>query len=388
VTRIIPSTIFGHLPTGAQPKRVHGSQSQPNPNEAEPRQLQEDRNPASPPPPSRIISASPSFSSVPAETYIPPAKRAKKAIAEDIKPEESQPPKVKKPPHSSKKATKWMQSFDQLVAYKEEYGDCVVPRGYNPNPRLASWVAEQRKQYKLLQDGKPSSITSERIQRLNSLDFAWNAQCTAWNRHMKALRNYKNDYGDCLVPLGHPEYPKLGLWVKEQRRHFALMKAGKRTHMTKERAQALEGIGFCWDTHEAVWGERYKELRQYNEVHGDCLVPTSYKKHPKLSTWVHHQRRQFKKFKDGQSCHITSERIRILDKLGFTWHPRKHRRKPEGKSKRPNQSKKQAANKQKGRSNSFTYSSSDEIDDSSSGSESEPNHGTMSDSETDSEESI
>jgi hypothetical protein len=154
--------------------------------------------------------------------------------------------------------------------------------------------------------------------------------------------------------------------------------------MTKERAQALKGIGFCWDLHEAVWGERYKELRQYKEEHGVCLVPARYKKNPKLSTWVHHKREQFKKFKNGQLSHIASERIRILDKLGFTWHPRKHRRKPEGKSKKPKQGKKLAANKQRGRSNSFThdlqYSSSDEIDDSSlSGSESETNHGTTSD---------
>jgi Helicase associated domain len=144
------------------------------------------------------------------------------------------------------------------------------------------------------------------------------------------------------------------LWVKEQRRHFTLMKAGKRSHMTDEREQALESIGFCWDTHEGIWGERLRELREYKEEYGDCIVPTSYRKHPKLCSWVHHQRRQFKKFKDGETCHITLERIRALDKLGFAWHCRYPRK---------NQKPRKTQN-QKGRSNSWVESSGESDSDS------------------------
>lgn len=259
---------------------------------------------------------------VPAKASIPPSKRTKKAT------DDANKPKVAKKV-AAKRNNKWLASYEQLVAYKEKYGNCIVPRGYTPNSRLASWVAEQRKQYKLLQDGKPSSITPERIQLLKNLDFAWNAQGAAWDRHLSDLIRYKNEVGDCLVPLDHPDYPRLGLWVKEQRRHFTLKKAGKQSHMTKERQQALESIGFCWDTHEGVWSERLGELHKYKEEYGHCFVPTSYRKHPKLSSWVHHQRRQFKKLKDGQPCHITLKRIRALDELGFVWHcrqPRKNRK--------------------------------------------------------------
>jgi hypothetical protein len=221
-----------------------------------------------------------------------------------------------------KKDTKWLISLAQLVEYKKEFGDCIVPRGYAPNPRLASWVAEQRKQYKLHKDGKPSSITPARIERLNELDFAWNAQDAAWERHLEDLKCFKKEHGDCLVPLGNPNFPKLGLWIKEQRRHYTLMKQGKPSHMTEERALALDSIGFCWDTHEAIWGERLRELCEYKAVHGDCLVPTSYPRNTKLGTWVHHQRRQYKKFKEGKPCHITIERIRALESIGFAWNPR------------------------------------------------------------------
>ena len=43
-----------------------------------------------------------------------------------------------------KKDNKWLSTLEELKKYKESHGDCIVPRGYSANPRLASWVAEQR----------------------------------------------------------------------------------------------------------------------------------------------------------------------------------------------------------------------------------------------------
>jgi hypothetical protein len=45
---------------------------------------------------------------------------------------------------SKKQDTKWLGTLGELKAYREAHGDCIVPRGYALNPRLASWVAEQR----------------------------------------------------------------------------------------------------------------------------------------------------------------------------------------------------------------------------------------------------
>jgi hypothetical protein len=45
---------------------------------------------------------------------------------------------------SKKQDTKWLGTLRELKAYREVHGDCIVPRGYALNPRLASWVAEQR----------------------------------------------------------------------------------------------------------------------------------------------------------------------------------------------------------------------------------------------------
>jgi hypothetical protein len=101
-----------------------------------------------------------------------------------------------------------------------------------------------------------------------------------------------------------------------------LLKQGKQSHITKERAEKLDAVAFCWDKHETTWLDRLRDVQDFKEKHGNCLIPTSYKEKPKLGTWVHHQRRQFKKYTEGKPCHITEERIQTLDNLGFVWYPR------------------------------------------------------------------
>jgi len=70
----------------------------------------------------------------------------------------------------------WESRFNQLVEYKKKHGDCLVPIGYKGNSQLANWVSTQRQEYKIKNDGKPSRLTPERIQRLNEIGFVWEAQ--------------------------------------------------------------------------------------------------------------------------------------------------------------------------------------------------------------------
>jgi hypothetical protein len=92
--------------------------------------------------------------------------------------------------------------------------------------------------------------------------------------------------------------------------------------MTKSRAALLNAVGFCWDTHEATWLERFRELKQYKDDHGHCNVPTNYTANAKLGTWAHHQRRQYRKWKNDLPTHITTERVDLLESIGFVWSPR------------------------------------------------------------------
>ena len=43
-----------------------------------------------------------------------------------------------------RKDPQWIRMYKRMKEYREEHGDCIVPRGYPPSPSLSSWVAEQR----------------------------------------------------------------------------------------------------------------------------------------------------------------------------------------------------------------------------------------------------
>ena len=175
------------------------------------------------------------------------------------------------------------------------------------------------KQYKRTQIGKRSTLTNKRIELLNAVDFAWDAQAAAWENHYNILVKFKNKLGHCHVPLVHPEFPKLGLWVKEQRRHYNLMKAGRRTHMNLQRSKILDDIGFCWDTHDASWLARFQDLVQYKKQFNHCNVPKEWAEDPALAGWVASQRRLRVKGIVCKKRGITTERINMLTELGFDW---------------------------------------------------------------------
>lgn len=141
---------------------------------------------------------------------------------------------------------------------------------------------------------------------MNDLGFVWDAQEAAWNRPIEDLRKFRSENGHCHAPLKHKKFPKLGLWVKEQRRRHTLMKRGKQSHKNEERVKASIKSVFCWDTHETSWMERLREQpAEFKERYGTCMVPTTFSDNPRLGSWVHswvhYQRRQYKKFKEGKS---------------------------------------------------------------------------------------
>lgn len=63
-----------------------------------------------------------------------------------------------------------------LSLLQETFGNTLVPQRFQSNPQLGTWVHTQRRQYKLLSDGKKSSMTKEKIDALNAIGFVWVAR--------------------------------------------------------------------------------------------------------------------------------------------------------------------------------------------------------------------
>lgn len=71
----------------------------------------------------------------------------------------------------------WNQHYANLLKYKENHGDCLVPQNYPENRKLGLWVMQQRRQYSLMKQGKNSSLTGKRgeyrLQLLEDIGFVW-----------------------------------------------------------------------------------------------------------------------------------------------------------------------------------------------------------------------
>uniref|UniRef100_A0A6U3UDC3 Helicase-associated domain-containing protein n=1 Tax=Ditylum brightwellii TaxID=49249 RepID=A0A6U3UDC3_9STRA len=202
----------------------------------------------------------------------------------------------------------WDTMLQQLLDYKKEHGDCLVPSRYEKNLKLGKWVETQRYEYTKLQraeqqkqkeeggggesstsattKSRPLSIrlTEERLKRLESIGFEWKVKHKMkrhydkqWNEMFEKLLDYKRKNGHCLVPKRCMDDIKLGTWVHTQRIQYrktmmdtkekkeegettaAAMSDDKNNtigeedvylRLNDERRTRLESIGFVWSVRE------------------------------------------------------------------------------------------------------------------------------------------
>jgi len=149
----------------------------------------------------------------------------------------------------------WEEQYKNLKEYHLRFGNCKVPARFKANAKLGRWVMTQRRQFTLLMQGFPSALTADRIRRLESLGFTWSVRpepVTTWNQKFQELKAYKATYGNCMVPQRYQANSQLGTWVHTQRRQYKLMNESKKSSMTKEKADALDSIGFFWAAKNSI----------------------------------------------------------------------------------------------------------------------------------------
>lgn len=136
---------------------------------------------------------------------------------------------------------RWMTRFYDLIAYKVEFGNCDVPHFYPANMKLGRWVNTQRQVRKGMKQGK---MCIDRRQLLTEIGFTWDLYEAEWQKHFEELKAYKEDFGDCNVPIGFPKNKELGEWAHTQR---VVFKGGRKRNISKCRIHQLESIDFKWN---------------------------------------------------------------------------------------------------------------------------------------------
>jgi hypothetical protein len=133
---------------------------------------------------------------------------------------------------SKPQAAAWEKTFAELEAFNRVHGDCNVPIGWPENPTLASWVQAQRSRK------TKGKLAAERVKRLDALEFEWKPRAAVWEKTFTELEAFNRVHGDCNVPIGWPENPKLASWVQAQRSRKT---KGK---LAAERVKRLDALEF------------------------------------------------------------------------------------------------------------------------------------------------
>ena len=218
--------------------------------------------------------------------------------------------------------SQWLEYYNTLEEYIQETGGVEKITDIK-KPVLMHWVFLQREEFQLWKEGQPTSMTLERQEKLDQQGIFWR-YTDEWFRFYLKLEKYHTKHGNCLVPQRCKKRPKLGKWVRDQRKQFKRYKKGKKPYynLDARRVAQLDRLDFEEDANDAVWRNRYEELEDYTKLHGDCMVPRNYSEKPELGTWVIMQRRAYKRRKEGKlNRYFTEERIRLLEKIGFNWVP-------------------------------------------------------------------
>lgn len=245
---------------------------------------------------------------------------------------QSSKPNAKK---GRKNESQWNYNFNLLKAFKEEYGHCVVPRTYTIfGSTLGYWVHSQRAEYQASRNGRArSSITKERILRLESIGFDWDPIETQWRTNFNRLLQFKEKYGHFRVPH-HFKYDdgdtfNLYAWVGKQRAEYKKFMDGKKSHTNQSRIDRLHAVGFDFEETPRLkvdndrWYANLELLKQYHRDHGHWHVPKPFKVDDiPLGVWVAKQKYRAKTLRrNGDEFLMHKDRLDVLKELGVDWVP-------------------------------------------------------------------
>lgn len=192
----------------------------------------------------------------------------------------------------------WEEGFSHLKSFRQREGHCRVPQGQlEKGFRLGSWVSEQRK--------PNQSLSEDRKNRLDEIEFVWNPRDSSWNDGFGELKAFREREGHCLVPVAHIENGfGLGQWVSRQRLDLH--------RLSKDRIGELNALGFVWDIHQGKWEQGFESLKAFQRRFGHCRVKSGHEEDGfKLGAWVNRQR--------VARTSLSEERLQLLAKLGFDW---------------------------------------------------------------------
>merc|ERR1712127_1151704 len=149
----------------------------------------------------------------------------------------------------------------------------------------------------------------------------------AWEDKFNELCHYlerrEEDKG-CQQQQQQQQPASLKAWIATQRAEKRYKQRAQQNHLTDEREEKLNRIGFEWNANELraknrniTWMRNFERLKQHMEKTGSSKVQLRSKLDDGFPIWVRDQRRYFRAFEDGIETPMTQERWEVLRGIGF-----------------------------------------------------------------------
>lgn len=161
----------------------------------------------------------------------------------------------------------WENGLKHFDKYVQEYdGDVLVPGDYCDEDgfNLGIWVWNRRR------DFKHGVLLDNRINELNRRGFVWNIYEYKFETYIKALKQYCEREGNCLVSQKHIEIVN-GIPINLGKWYVAIQcsKRGSNIYkLTDEMEIQLNQLGFIWDTSKYKFENNVKMVQEYYKKYG------------------------------------------------------------------------------------------------------------------------
>mmetsp|Transcript_33922 Transcript_33922/g.40646 ORF Transcript_33922/g.40646 Transcript_33922/m.40646 type:complete len:360 (+) Transcript_33922:66-1145(+) len=151
---------------------------------------------------------------------------------------------------------------------------------------------------------------------------------TTWNKRYKELFKYKETHGHCnikctlvLAPerVFHPKNNELEAWTQQVRLQ-ALKPPKDPEHLEPYKINALNSLGFDWQTSGSIWLQEYLNLKSYMDKHGRGKIPNMRKN--ALGVWCAEQIIAYNKFQSETDSAMNVKKIILMNHIGFIWDTR------------------------------------------------------------------
>jgi hypothetical protein len=224
---------------------------------------------------------------------------------------------------ASEANVEWDRHYEMLLSFRQDHGDCNVPRrGYDKDRLLflGEWVSMQRIY------NENGTLRNDRKDRLDDIGFSWTLERLhddhwnekyerlfvsrldlKWERRYEMLLAFRQEHLHCDVPLNYEKDKSLGNWVHRQR------KTHRTVGLAKDRKELLDRVGFSFertveDINEALWGDQYEALKRFQQRNGHLRLPNN----SRLGNWAYRQRARLVSGKLGREQKV------LLDEIGFS----------------------------------------------------------------------